>query len=163
MSIVVTKKGPSKKQKDVIRTAGGSIEIAGMRGLQETLRLMSERSGKSIDKVMLNAAFLTHKNAVLSIQQGPKRKGRHYPRGKKVHIASAPGQPPKTDTGNLVSNITVQKEGFADYSVGSRSNAPYGFWLEFGTSKMLPRPWLMPATKKTLKITLTKLEKMNVR
>lgn len=97
--------------------------------MQEAL----EMSGKKVQreaKILINTSTPT---------------GRMY--GK--HRASAAGQPPATDTGNLVRNINVKKErnlvkvGILD------QKAIYGAYLEFGTSKMGARPWLKPATDKS--------------
>lgn len=61
------------------------------------------------------------------------------------HRASAPGEPPSSDTGNLLSNIghsiTVE-----DTVVGHvRASTRYAMWLETGTRFMAPRPFLRPA------------------
>lgn len=72
--------------------------------------------------------------------------GRAYRRGRKWHIASAPGQPPAVDTGRLRASITheVRKEG--DQIVGLvGTNVEYAPHLEFGTNKMAARPFLRPA------------------
>jgi HK97 gp10 family phage protein len=72
--------------------------------------------------------------------------GRKYRRGRKYHIASAPGRPPAVDTGRLRASITheVHKEG--DQIVGLvGTNVEYAPHLEFGTNKMAARPFLRPA------------------
>lgn len=120
------------------------VTIRGKEGLQKKIAEYAKKAPRRLDQVLTKAAFNTHNFAVTAIQQGAKS-GREYRRGNKTHIASAPGQAPATDTGNLVQNITVKKEGPLRYSVGSRKDAFYGFWLEFGTSDMAPRPWLQPA------------------
>lgn len=67
----------------------------------------------------------------------------------KSHVPSAPGEPPNNDTGVLARNIeTVQVEPFR---VEVSSNAPYSVALEFGTSKMAPRPFMSPAMQATRK------------
>jgi HK97 gp10 family phage protein len=87
------------------------------------------------------AAVLVQSSAVRLVQKGPKT-GRTYG----DHQASAPGEPPATDTGNLVRNIgfEVDKDKMTA-TVASR--APYSAALEFGTNdgKILPRPFMMPA------------------
>jgi hypothetical protein len=58
---------------------------------------------------------------------------------------SAPGEPPHTQTGNLIANV--------DYSIDERTmtwrvGTPviYGLYLETGTRRgIAPRPWLRPA------------------
>jgi hypothetical protein len=58
------------------------------------------------------------------------------------HQASAPGEPPKTDTGGLVSSIAIVL-GSMKAQVGT--GLDYGKYLEFGTTRMEPRPWLYPS------------------
>ena len=74
--------------------------------------------------------------------------GRTYKRGKRgVHVASAPGQPPAPDTGNLRRNWRRQTYAHPNgkglgVSVHMRitSDMFYQKFLEFGTRKMAPRP-----------------------
>lgn len=137
-----------------------TIKIKGDKQLQNRLARYAKRAPMILDQLLTKAAFHVQNVAITSIQQNPGG-GREYKRGDKVHSASKPGGPPKTDTGNLVQNITVEKKDLMYYDVGSRKDAPYGYWLEFGTSKMDARPWLTPAVKegrKKLKQELKKLK-----
>lgn len=124
------------------------IEIGGQKEFMDAVWGVVSEGKKTAGALLLEAATDTHSNAVKSISGG-SRAGKKYKATKagKIHTASAPGEPPKTDTGALVSGITLEKEPYG-YSVGSRPKAPHGFWLEFGTSKMDPRPWLRPAFDK---------------
>jgi len=61
------------------------------------------------------------------------------------HVASAPGEPPKKITGNLHSGIKIAPTGDGGYIIGPTERAEYGEWLEFGTRKMKPRPFMRPA------------------
>lgn len=73
-----------------------------------------------------------------------QKSGKLYKRGKKkTHQASAPGEAPAVDTGTLRRSILTQRDGDlrAVVSVG----AEYAVWLEFGTRRMAPRPFLGPA------------------
>lgn len=63
----------------------------------------------------------------------------------KGHIPSKPGEPPNEDTGTLRRNITVTQIGPLHVRVAS--NAPYSIFLEFGTSKMVARPFMQPAAR----------------
>jgi HK97 gp10 family phage protein len=89
--------------------------------------------------------------------------GRVYKRGKIVHIASAPGQPPAIDTGTLRASIAsdVKVEGMrikgrvgvasetrAKVTYGAGTDIKYGYFLEKGTSKMKARPFLVPALRR---------------
>ena len=69
---------------------------------------------------------------------------------RRSHRASAPNQPPASDTGFLVSNITMDVDAKADGSVVGQiiSSAPYSKHLEFGTVNMTERPFMQPALQK---------------
>lgn len=73
--------------------------------------------------------------------------------GKKGHHPSLPGNAPSPDTGKLMRSITheVREEnGEVVGIVGSTLRNPdYPKFLEFGTSKMKPRPWLSTAIEKS--------------
>jgi HK97 gp10 family phage protein len=59
---------------------------------------------------------------------------------------SEPGEPPKIKTGRLRASIThrvVYEDAQVVGEVGT--NVEYGVYLEYGTSKMAPRPFLGPA------------------
>lgn len=64
------------------------------------------------------------------------------------HTASAPGQSPATDTGNLANLIRVDVKQFECAVV---SGAKYSEWLEFGTSKISPRPFMFPSYEENKK------------
>tara|TARA_Y100001937_G_scaffold50340_2_gene70008 strand:+ start:828 stop:1256 length:429 start_codon:yes stop_codon:yes gene_type:complete len=98
---------------------------------------------------LFSSANLVEAEAKQSIQRGVKT-GRVYKRRSIIHQASAPGEPPASDTGFLVSNITktaVEKSGTA-LSIAVESKAKYSKFLEFGTRKMSARPFLQPALEK---------------
>ncbi len=78
----------------------------------------------------------------ISIERGPKS-GRIYGN----HQASAPGQPPATDSGGLVKSISWRTFN-RGLSAEVGSHIFYAPFLEDGTSKMDPRPWLRPAYEK---------------
>lgn len=127
---------------------GISVRIKGGKELEKKLALASKLAPRKLDALLAEAAFRVDEEAKISIQGGNKS-GKIYTRRSVTHQASAPGQAPATDTGSLVSQISAIREGFLNYSVGSREDeAPHGFWLEFGTSKMAARPWLLPAKRK---------------
>lgn len=66
--------------------------------------------------------------------------------GKKHHHPSYAGNPPAPDTGTLMRSIThsvTVKNGEVIGEVGSIiHDSDYPRFLEYGTSKMKPRPWL---------------------
>jgi len=118
-------------------------------GLDETLEAFA-RLGKAGSREGAKAVAATAQkvrgDAIKSIQRGAKS-GTVYTRssGQNLsprHQASAPGQAPATDTGSLVSSIKAESK---DLSGRVYSDIKYAFWLEFGTLKMEPRPYLNPA------------------
>lgn len=66
--------------------------------------------------------------------------------GRKGHHPSVEGNPPAPDSGTLLQSVTHSveiKDGQAVGEVGSIiHNSDYPRFLEYGTSKMKPRPWL---------------------
>lgn len=62
------------------------------------------------------------------------------------HVPSAPGEPPNEDTGNLRRGIKVVQT--SPLTVKVESTATYSAFLEYGTSRMLARPFMGPAARK---------------
>jgi len=69
--------------------------------------------------------------------------GRRYKRGSRFHIASAPGEAPAVDTGNLIN--TIKTEIKSDTEATITIPAAYAEALEFGSSKIAARPFVRPA------------------
>jgi HK97 gp10 family phage protein len=89
------------------------------------------------------AAEVVREEAIRLIKEGPKT-GRLYRRRSVTHQASAPGEPPASDTGNLVRGITVEIDS-QKLTARVASTAEYASALEFGTPKMEPRPYMRVA------------------
>lgn len=66
------------------------------------------------------------------------------------HVASAPGEAPATDTGELESTITVEQE--SPLIVAVSANTPYAVALEWGTSKIAPRPNFGPRAEEMARV-----------
>ena len=120
-----------------------SIKVSGLEKALEVLRKAETELQEPIKDTLRGVAQLIRGEAIKSIQSGSKT-GRTYKRYNptRTHRASAPGEAPASDTGNLVSNIMVQEKGD---SIEVQSNAEYSKFLEYGTSKMEARPFLFPA------------------
>ena len=62
--------------------------------------------------------------------------------------------PPNVDTGHLKRNVGYEKPAGnplvrrVGTGVGNKESVGYAMWLEFGTRKMLPRPFLRPMLHK---------------
>lgn len=70
--------------------------------------------------------------------------GRTYRRRSVEHVASAPGEPPASDTGTLTSRIDTVYD-MANLSSLVQARIDYALYLEYGTQRMAPRPFLRPA------------------
>ena len=96
--------------------------------------------------------------AIKSIRGGGT--GRTYEKyePRRTHTASAPNQPPASDTGFLVSQITMNVDVKTNGTVVGQiiSAAPYSAALEFGTTQMTERPFMQPALEKNRR----KIERM---
>jgi hypothetical protein len=108
----------------------------------DDLRHQLERmAGADTNKVIartLASIALTLRNRIISSMQTGRRtvgpSGMEYQRpGGKVHRASAPGEPPAVDTGELISRVTMEYSAAAVRAeVGIAGGAPYAPFLEFG-------------------------------
>jgi len=125
--------------------AGFRGEIIGLARLYKRMAEIDKKAEAAAWRSLSIAAVAIHRDAVLSIQNGPKT-GHTY--GK--HTASAPGQPPASDTGNLVSKTRIIPNRKGSYILVIAST-PYAAALEFGArasatrDAMEPRPFMMPA------------------
>jgi hypothetical protein len=110
----------------------------------------AKKAEAEIAKAVTATALLINGDIKEAIQKGPKT-GRTYTRGtgqnlSREHTASAPGEAPATDTGTLVSSIVFKQESKLTATVSSR--LAYAYYLEFGTSRIDPRPAWVPAVEK---------------
>lgn len=121
-----------------------TFKVKNVAKVMNQLGRLSKDMEQPFREVVQGGAQLIRGDAIKDIQTGSKT-GKVYEKynPRRTHRASAPGESPASDTGNLVRNIRV-KQNTPD-EVFVESNAPYSSYLEFGTSKMLPRPFLFPA------------------
>lgn len=108
---------------------------------------------KAVDKALTRGALKIAGRMVKLIQKG-SRTGRDYRRpGGAIHKASAPGEPPKSDTGFLASHIIPAKTKVSGTLVVAEVivSVNYAGWLEEGTKaedgsvKMAARPFVSPS------------------
>ena len=117
------------------------VDIVGLKALTDQLIALGADADDVIEGAIFDLANETRNLAVAGISGGSKT-GRTYRRGNVTHIASAPGQYPASDTGRLAGSIKAIISGTTAI-VGT--NVAYGPMLEFGTSRMAARPWLLPS------------------
>lgn len=126
-------------------------KISSTQGLVRKLTQMPEKVREGLADGIAEAALVVHGTAIRSIQARGSSSGneKRY-RPERIVRVSAPGNPPNSDTGDLVRSIqwSVNKTALTA-KIGT--NIKYGPWLEFGTLDMDARPWLGPAFLKSKK------------
>lgn len=137
------------------------VEIEGLKGIGQRSAEIQAAVQKEIKKALYSSAQEVANEAKRSIKGGGKS-GRIYTHylftkngrimiGRKrdePHQASAPGEAPATDSGRLVNSIIARMNtvsGEEAFVYIPKSTVKYATLLEFGTSKMAPRPFLFPA------------------
>jgi HK97 gp10 family phage protein len=113
--------------------------ITGLENILKNIERAKVAAQKGAEKGVERARLAVETTAKKLIQRGPKT-GIMY--GK--HRASAPGEPPATDTGTLVNSIESKRDGLVAVVWTEKK---YGKYLEFGTRNIAPRPWLTPAVE----------------
>ena len=116
-----------------------SVDVTFTKGLAKQLRLV--RKAIKIGGVKgLAATTAKGKTAVIESMEGPKT-GIMYG----DHQASAPGETPAIDTGELAAGIktkTVKSKLTSNLISSDKKSAG----LEFGTLRVAPRPFMMPTS-----------------
>ncbi len=111
---------------------------------------------------LMTRARLLCSRPALRIRMRRRRTTNRGPRGSQytVYVGSAPGQPPMVRTGFGRRSIIFEYNSRAYVArVGPTRNAAYMAYLELGTDRIAPRPWLLPAmqaSERTVMMILTR-------
>lgn len=122
------------------------------RKVLDSISRLGKNSRNAFAKALLQGAYLIEGEIKQSMARGTKS-GRVYPRNqqkakkKRIHRASAPGESPAVDHGRLISSLRVEEVTDIRMKIGSK--LIYAAYLEEGTDKMQPRPYLLPALEKS--------------
>ncbi len=128
-------------------------EILGQESLVNKLNhIVTDAYGRQIKSVQ-EATLAIHKVAVELIAANTDgtptirygAKGKDGKASKRTVYVSYPGDPPNSDTGRLMQSIEFDFPNEFTGRVGT--GLKYGAYLEFGTLKMEPRPWLSTAVE----------------
>lgn len=120
-----------------------------VKGLDELLTMLTQLPDKLKQRAIKNALFDIRASAIKAIRdkfRGSKT-GKVYKNSTTghVHQASAPGEPPAIDSGDLDRSLELSRVDQDGLSVtiraGGRAVAPYAGFLEEGTTHMEPRPF----------------------
>jgi len=122
-----------------------------LNGLEE----YKDRIKKAPDKAS-QGAELAMKAFVVQVKSDVQKSLNIREMSGKSYIPSEPGQPPHKRTGNLYKSVynSITKlsqfkiQGTVGDNAQSDKSYAYPSALEFGTSKMQPRPYLRPAIEK---------------
>ena len=127
-----------------------NLKVKNLKKVLSQLNRLQKDMEVPFQEIVKGGAQLIRGEAIKSIQTGSKS-GVMYQmyNPRREHRASAPGEAPASDTGNLVSKIIVKQKSKDITSV--ESNADYSAYLEYGTSKMEARPFMLPAFEKSKK------------
>lgn len=114
-----------------------SIRLRGTPELEAALSRLGGHRRDAVQAQALEEAARYVETAVKDLM-AEEKSGRWYG----DHHASAPGEAPAVDLGNLISSIQVIEVTSSRATVGT--SVDYAEHLEFGTSQMAPRPFFRP-------------------
>ncbi len=123
------------------------LKVANAEAVAAELKRFGPKAVKAMEGVVQRAVLRVSGRMVKMVQRG-SRSGRTTTRpGGTTHTASAPGEPPKSDSGSLARNIKPSATKVDGVVVSGEVivSVVYGGMLERGTSKMKPRPYAKPS------------------
>lgn len=122
-----------------------SITLEGLDEMKELFKQAKDEVKREVSQAVARSTLSVHSRAVKRIQNGPAS-GIVYElyKPRRTHQASAPGQPPMSDTGRLASSMQFEIDELTGYVF---TPVEYGPYLEFGTSRMAARPFLFPSVE----------------
>ena len=135
-----------------------SSRITGADALERAFQARAAAADARLSGALLESGALVQAEAQRLIMDPPKS-GRVYTpefwtdsagrvragRPRVPHQASAPGEAPANDTGNLASSIILETGDLPTGKITIEARAKYATYLEFGTARMAARPFLRRA------------------
>jgi len=135
-----------------------SLSISGESSLVRKFEAISVKTELGTRKAIVKTLIEIHEMALRLVASGP-RTGRIYEKGgrlepRRTHQASAKGEPPASDTGDLLTSLRWYIDTVGLWGqVGS--DLKHAYWMEFGTDPhagtnnpgIEPRPFLFPAAE----------------
>lgn len=120
-------------------------------------RLSKMKNFSPLEKVVGQACGIVQKDIMESMRDTPTQSvGYHTYNKNELHYPSLPNNPPAVDSGDLRRSITFTVETEENKVIGrvgsTKNDPPYGAYLEFGTSRMIQRPWLKPALERNREV-----------
>ena len=133
-----------------------TITIEGADELLAALAQFGSRVQKRVVKESNKIGLALRTNIIREMQQGPTRTGAVYERGGRTSVRSAPGEPPKSDGGDLVGGVVFYRSSQNQFTL--KNFVSYGAMLEWGTHKIAPRPLWEPEVRKIQPLYLQQLQ-----
>jgi hypothetical protein len=124
-----------------------------MRGSREHIRRLKRLQGPEMVR-FVGAALFEGGEAIQAEAQRLITTGSVSGKG---HVRSRPGEPPNQEFGDLANNIETTHPEPLRVIVGSY--APHASPLEFGTSRMEARPYVVPARNNKRRAVVDKVER----
>ena len=115
-----------------------TISIEGLDEMARAIQNAKKEVREAVRREVQRSTYRVQNGAVHRIQRGPATGDlyeKYNPR--RTHRASAPGQPPQSDTGRLASSVENRVDDLTGIVF---TRVEYGKHLELGTSKMAARP-----------------------
>ena len=127
---------------------GIDLKITNLKAFNK--KLQATLDDNKVKEDVTRGTMMVQNTAKKSIMAGGTGKTYQKYEPRRTHTASAPKQPPASDTGFLVSQITMDVDVKPNGTVVGQiiSAAPYSKHLEFGTVNMTERPFMQPALMK---------------
>jgi len=119
----------------------------------DTYRLLTQRN--NLDLIVAAASSVTAEIMIDNISSTTGT-GRAYKTRGKVHVASSPGSAPVKETGALAGSISVSLGKNSDQS-DLIIKSEYALDLEYGTSKMRSRPFIISSLNQALSTRLPEI------
>ena len=117
---------------------------AQLKKFQQALERQARQAEADSRKFVTRSCAEVERTAKTLMRDSPTNPDVTY--GKKGHHPSLPGNAPAPDKGTLLQSISHSVEVKNNEAVGyvgsTIQNSDYPRYLEYGTSKMKPRPWL---------------------
>jgi len=127
---------------------GIDLKITNLKAFNK--KLNKTLQDNKVKEYVTRGTLMVQNTAKQSILAGGSGKTYQKYEPRRTHTASAPNQPPASDTGFLASQITMDIDIKSNGTVIGQiiSAAPYSKHLEFGTTNMTERPFMQPALEK---------------
>jgi len=127
---------------------GIDLKISNLKAFNK--KLQATLDDNKVKEYVTRGTMMVQNTAKKSIMAGGTGQSYEKYEPRRTHRASAPNQPPASDTGFLVSQITMDVDVKPNGTVVGQiiSAAPYSKHLEFGTVNMTERPFMQPALMK---------------